>query len=210
MFCFLLSRALDEDKWINQKQTRSSTTLDTISGAASISGVFGTLYFKLKSVSCWRLPFLLQPCHVLSALLAYTAFSDSLLSNAVFQIYVSLTWSSVLAFIFPDMSDYEYFWDKVNYWWEHTIMLIVPIYFVSSGRFEIIGGIYWTLLSYVVILSYHFVVLVAVSLITEVNVSTVMSPPSGMEFGGLHYRPIFAIGIGVIHLLYNYFLKVYF
>lgn len=87
-------------------------------------------YYKWTSPYAWRTPFLFQPCHILTTILGLLGLMNHRVMNGLFQVYMGLSWGAVLAFMFPDMSDYVYLGDKVNFWVEHTLMLLVPMIWI--------------------------------------------------------------------------------
>lgn len=197
---------MNESSWKNQRPLRQRTISDSILSMFAFSGVACTVYYKAKSVQMWRIPYVLQPCHMLSLLLSWTSVSSCKSAQLFFHLYVTVSWSSVLAICMPDMSDYEYMGEAVNYWWEHIVMLAVPLLLLYTRRFEVVGGTWWSLLGYIFIGIYHFIVLEIASLSTGVNISTMMSPPPGMDFAGIYYRPVFFGGLFIFHMVYNYLL----
>lgn len=65
---------------------RAPTKLDAFCGILAFGPVFVSFYYKYTSPYSWRLPFLLQPCHVLSTVLAITCILPGRVSNVLFQV----------------------------------------------------------------------------------------------------------------------------
>ena len=101
-----LQRGFSKPQWRNQKPIRSPNLTDILCGLVCFGAVGATFYYKFISEGYCRMPFILQPCHVLTFLLGLCCVVSSRVTSAIFQIYVTLSWSSVLAFVFPDLGDY--------------------------------------------------------------------------------------------------------
>ncbi|KAG5458123.1 MAG: TMEM164 family-domain-containing protein [Olpidium bornovanus] len=61
--------------------------------------------------------FLLQPCHVSAVLLLYVlvAPKTSRLPHIVFNIYLYILWGTITALVFPDLRDYDLFFEIENF-----------------------------------------------------------------------------------------------
>ncbi|ETW04178.1 hypothetical protein H310_04527 [Aphanomyces invadans] len=203
MCYYAVKQALKHPKWKNQRPIRAPTAFDWVLGVVTMSSFLGVCYYKAHSTNGWRLLYMFQPCHVMTFSLAILCIARGRAANFIFQVYVAMTWSSDCALIFPDTSDYIYIGDIYNFYIEHYLMLIIPVLLCLSGRYEYIGSPSWILFGFTVIALYHAIVLQLACLVTEVNIATLMSPPSVLRSLGEWYRPAQYGMCFVLHWVHN-------
>ncbi|ETW04180.1 hypothetical protein, variant 1 [Aphanomyces invadans] len=160
-------------------------------------------YYKHIAPGSWRVAYMLQPCHVLTATIAILSVLPGRWANYIFQVMVTLTWSSVVAMAFPDLSDYTHKGDMFNYWYEHALILVLPIALSRCGRFTYLGNWHFIVLGYATTGLYHCVCLQIAALATNVNVATMASPPQILAHLGVYYRAVQYAICFVLHLVYN-------
>ncbi|CAK4987448.1 unnamed protein product [Aphanomyces euteiches] len=200
---FMHRSITQKDKWKELAPARSPTTSDWVWFVIAITSWGAAYYYRHIVPGYWRLAYMLQPCHMLTGSFAILSLWPGRTSNYIFQVCVSLTWSSVIAIVFPDMSDYTEWADMFNYWYEHALILLIPIMLCRSGRFVYLGDWHFIVLGYAVTGIYHSIVLQVACLVTEVNIATMAVPPAMLAHLGIYYR---AIQYGIcftLHLVYN-------
>ncbi|KAN0041994.1 hypothetical protein ACTFIV_004550 [Dictyostelium citrinum] len=80
----------------------------------------------IKGVPIW----LLQPCHVLSALLIYIISNKKSDSN-IFYLYFYNLWMPLVGILaVPDDSWFYYSWEPLVFYLHHYAMLIIPFYYM--------------------------------------------------------------------------------
>ncbi|EQC31569.1 hypothetical protein SDRG_10741 [Saprolegnia diclina VS20] len=195
--------AIQHPMWRAQRPVRKATPLDLALGVGTGVSYIAIVYYKALAPGMWRLPYALQPCHTLTLLLTLLTVARGKTANLLFQVYVTMSWSSVLALSFPDMSDYEHWGDCFNYFYEHIMMLLVPFVLWHTGRFDYIGSPSWIMFGFTFIALYHAAILQIVVLVTEINVATLMTPPAILKDIGIYYRPAQYLICFTLHWLYN-------
>ncbi|KAF0685197.1 Aste57867_22899 [Aphanomyces stellatus] len=203
MSIWAYKKALQHRLWKTQASIRPATVFDWTLAALTMASFAAVCYYKSHSTKGWRLLYMFQPCHVEVFVLACLCVARGKWANFLFQVYVPITWGAVAALAFPDMSDYTYFGDVFNFYYEHYVMLVVPIVLCLTGRYEYIGSPAWILFGFTVIALYHAIFLQLACLITEVNIATLMSPPGPLVSLGLMYRPAQYCICFVMHWIYN-------
>ncbi|CAK4660271.1 hypothetical protein LEN26_006903 [Aphanomyces euteiches] len=203
MSIFAYRQAIKHPKWTNQRPIRAPNALDWLLAFLTMGSFVGMCYYKAHSTYGWRLLYMFQPCHVMTFMLSLLCVMRGRTANFLFQVYVAMTWSSVCALAFPDMTDYVYAGDIFNFFFEHYMMLLVPFILCVSGRYDYIGSPSWILFGFTVIALYHATVLQLACLITEVNIATLMSPPKPLVHLGEIYRPAQYSLCFVLHWIYN-------
>ncbi|CAH0557557.1 unnamed protein product [Brassicogethes aeneus] len=117
--------------------------------------------------------YLLNPCHVTTA------------------IQLNLLNGPLLAYLFPETDTRIMMLENGIYWIQHGLMFIVPYYLLRLGgtyNIEPLSDISWNALSYSINLIYHFAVLQAIAIPTEVNLNHMLCPAILDPFQGQLYR----------------------
>ncbi|KAG0260238.1 hypothetical protein DFQ27_003637 [Actinomortierella ambigua] len=138
--------------------------------------------------------YLLQPCHV-NLLLLISAFvfnsKQSKFTNLAFNTYLHYLWATIIALWFPDSTDNGLFLVIENFWFEHYLLLLVPVYMIYSGRFVIFPlSLSYAVVSYALFCLFHSFVLSGCGLLTGHNLNYMLVPPNSpiMHSLGKFYR----------------------
>ncbi|KAF0685196.1 Aste57867_22898 [Aphanomyces stellatus] len=196
--------ATRDPRWKALPPARAPTKSDCALAFLAASSYMMAFYFKLIVPGGWRLAYMLQPCHILTATIAILCLMPGRRANYIFQIYVTLSWSSWVAMAFPDLSDYEHELDMFNYWYEHILIVLIPVLLCRSGRYVFLGSWSFILLGYMVTTLYHCIVLQVACLATEVNIATMASPPDMLAHLGIYYRAAQYVICLTLHHVYNW------
>ncbi|CAG9823491.1 unnamed protein product [Phaedon cochleariae] len=136
--------------------------------------------------------YLLNPCHVTTAIQIYLlAVSPSKAVTAVFRFHLNLLNGPFLAFMFPETDTRILPLETSIYWIQHGMMFVVPYYLLRLGgvyNVEEFSDFKWNAISYAINLLYHFVILQAVAIPTEVNLNHMLCPAILDPFEGQFYR----------------------
>ncbi|KAI8346834.1 transmembrane protein [Mortierella sp. GBAus27b] len=138
--------------------------------------------------------YLLQPCHM-SALLLIIIMAgpkNQKWPHIMLNIYFHIMWGTMLALATPDLRDYNLFFEVENFYIEHYLLILVPIYAVWSNRYVI-----WpvsmdvTFMSFSLFALYHSFVLSTIALLKGQNLNYLLIPPPGpLQMFGKWYRPV--------------------
>ncbi|XP_075212040.1 transmembrane protein 164 [Lycorma delicatula] len=136
--------------------------------------------------------FLLNPCHITTALQIYLlASKPSKTVAVVFRFHLNCMNGAILALAFPELDALNLPFETWIYWIQHTMMLIIPLYLLHQGgvfETEKLSDLSWCAVSYGVIIIYHFVLLQALSIPVQVNLNHMLCPAVRDPFRGPHYR----------------------
>ncbi|KAI8100137.1 TMEM164 family-domain-containing protein [Halteromyces radiatus] len=141
--------------------------------------------------------FLMQPCHASALLLIIVMMwpwkQYPLIPRLLLNTYYYTLWGAILALIFPDLRDHDMFGEVFNFFLEHTLVLILPLYMISNPRYVTIPPSFdMALFSFGVYAFYHTPVLHLFSLWSGYNLNFSLGPPA-LGFlieTGPHYRNI--------------------
>ncbi|KAG1147431.1 hypothetical protein G6F37_007934 [Rhizopus arrhizus] len=125
--------------------------------------------------------FMLQPCHMGAGLLLLTLCNpnkSSITTSLLFNIYLHTQWGGIAALMFPDLRDHELVGETFNFFAEHILILIAPIYMIYSGRYLLIPTSFdMALLSFSVFSFFHSPILQICALTSGFNLNYMFSPP---------------------------------
>ncbi|VDN82404.1 unnamed protein product [Brugia pahangi] len=137
--------------------------------------------------------FILNPCHIATTIqiliLAIGITNHRMYYLFRFQMY--LLPGALIGTILPSINSRVLFVEVLIYFIQHVAILIVPFFIVYvNGTFllEPFQNFVWAVLSFSVILCYHFTILQIVGLITEANMGCVICPAMSDPFYGRFYR----------------------
>ncbi|KAF9907716.1 hypothetical protein EC991_010663 [Linnemannia zychae] len=155
--------------------------------------------------------YLLQPCHVNLLLLIFTMVGpkESKVTVMAFNSYLHYIWATIFALSFPDNTDNGLFMVIENFWFEHYLLLLVPIYLIYSGRFVVFPlSFSYAVFSYAVFSLFHSFLLSGLGLLTGHNLNYMLVPPNSpvMHGVGKYYRLTIYCGIFVMCLVSRYIL----
>ncbi|KAG0246931.1 hypothetical protein BGX31_005419 [Mortierella sp. GBA43] len=112
--------------------------------------------------------------------------------HIMLNIYFHIMWGTMLALATPDLRDYNLFFEVENFYIEHYLLILVPIYAVWSNRYVI-----WpvsmdvTFMSFSLFALYHSFVLSTIALLKGQNLNYLLIPPPGpLQMFGKWYRPV--------------------
>ncbi|KAF8924125.1 TMEM164 family-domain-containing protein [Dissophora ornata] len=138
--------------------------------------------------------YLLQPCHM-SAMLLIVILSgpkNKKWPHILLNIYFHIMWGTMLALLAPDLRDYNLFFEIENFFIEHYLLLLVPVYMIWSNRYVI-----WpvsmdvALMSFSLFALYHSMILSTMALLKGQNLNYLLMPPPGpLQSFGRWYRPV--------------------
>ncbi|KAK3845424.1 MAG: transmembrane protein [Linnemannia gamsii] len=138
--------------------------------------------------------YLMQPCHM-SAMLLISILAgpkDKKWPHILLNIYFHIMWGTMLALLSPDLRDYDLFFEVENFFIEHYLLLLAPIYMIWSNRYVI-----WpfsmdvALMSFSIFALYHSFILSTMALIKGQNLNYLLMPPPGpLQAFGKWYRPV--------------------
>ncbi|KAF8940501.1 hypothetical protein BGZ58_006173 [Dissophora ornata] len=137
--------------------------------------------------------YLLQPCHVNLLLLIFTMVGpkESKVTKMAFNSYLHYIWATIFALSFPDTTENGLWLVIENFWLEHYLLLLVPIYLIYTGRFVVFPlSFSYAVLSYALLSLFHSFVLSGFGLLTGHNLNYMLVPPNSplMHSLGKWYR----------------------
>lgn len=163
-----------------------------------------------KTYRGWKvLTYMLQPCHAESALLLYVMYtSNHKMATRVFQISLHYMFFTTLAIAVPDLASLQLPFEQVNFWVQHYILVVVPIYLIAVRRFELSPSWGLTSLAIGFGMFFHFYVQAPAALLSGVNVNYMLWPPPGVPpiIANAHYRIILTFTFMLLATLTGYYL----
>ncbi|KAF9931352.1 hypothetical protein FBU30_010387 [Linnemannia zychae] len=167
-----------------------------------------TVYHKVFGDSYM---YLLQPCHVNLLLLIFTMVGpkQSKITSMAFNSYLHYIWATIIALSFPDTTENGLYLVIENFWFEHYLLLLVPIYLIYSGRFVVFPlSFSYAVFSYALFSLFHSFILSGLGLLTGHNLNYMLVPPNSpfMHGAGKYYRLAIYCGIFVMCLISRYIL----
>ncbi|KAG0257072.1 hypothetical protein BG011_004181 [Mortierella polycephala] len=137
--------------------------------------------------------YLLQPCHVNLLLLIFTMVGpqESKVTRMAFNSYLHYLWATIFALSFPDTTENGLWFVIENFWLEHYLLLLVPIYLIYTGRFVVFPlSFSYAVFSYALFSLFHSFVLSGFGLLTGHNLNYMLVPPNSpiMHSFGKYYR----------------------
>ncbi|KAF9578555.1 hypothetical protein BGW38_005587 [Lunasporangiospora selenospora] len=155
--------------------------------------------------------YLLQPCHVNLLLLIFMMVSppESKVTKMAFNSYLHYIWATILALSSPDTTENGLYLVIENFWIEHYLLLLVPIYLIYSGRFVVFPlSFSYAMLSYALFCLFHSFVLTGFGLLTGHNLNYMLVPPNSplMHSLGKYYRLAVFVGMFIGCLISRYVL----
>ncbi|KAI8374704.1 TMEM164 family-domain-containing protein [Radiomyces spectabilis] len=125
--------------------------------------------------------FMLQPCHMSALLLILTmTFPDkrSPIPHLFFNIYLHTQWGAIGALVFPDLRDHYLIGETFNFFAEHILILLAPIYMIYSNRYLVLPTSRdLALLSFSIYGFFHSPVLHFFALKSGLNLNYLFTPP---------------------------------
>ncbi|KAI9487687.1 MAG: TMEM164 family-domain-containing protein [Benjaminiella poitrasii] len=145
---------------------------------ALICSLLLTLTHKIIRNRVW---FMLQPCHMSGVLLLFTLVypnKSSPIPHVFFNIYLHLQWGALAALAFPDLREHSMIGETFNFFAEHVLLLVVPVYMIYSRRYVVLPKSKEVLfLSFFSYSFFHTPLLHLTSLISGFNLNYMWAPP---------------------------------
>ncbi|KAI8376670.1 TMEM164 family-domain-containing protein [Choanephora cucurbitarum] len=137
-----------------------------------------TLVHKVVRDRVW---FMMQPCHASGLLLLLALVypnKQSPYPHIIFNIYLHLQWGALAALAFPDLREHSMIGETFNFFAEHVLLLVVPVYMIYSRRYVVLPKskdmLYLSFFSYAF---FHTPVLHLTSLVSGLNLNYMFAPP---------------------------------
>ncbi|RKP12490.1 hypothetical protein BJ684DRAFT_20977, partial [Piptocephalis cylindrospora] len=120
------------------------------------------------------------------------------LTHVIFNLYLQVTWGTLLALLVPDLRDYSAFLEVENFYFEHYALLLFPLYLTIQGRF-IVWRPTWegAIAGFLALSFYHSGVLAPLALITGRNLNYMLSPPPGTLISTAGWYRLIMYGFGL-------------
>ncbi|ORZ21345.1 TMEM164 family-domain-containing protein [Absidia repens] len=127
--------------------------------------------------------FLMQPCHASALLLIIVMMwpfkQYQLIPRLLLNIYYYTLWGAILALVFPDLRDHDMLGEVFNFFLEHSLILILPMYLISNPRYVTLPpSLDMALFSFFLYAFYHSPVLHLFSLWSGYNLNYSLVPPA--------------------------------
>ncbi|KAI9314566.1 transmembrane protein, partial [Dichotomocladium elegans] len=131
--------------------------------------------------------FLMQPCHatagILILVMCWPNHKYPIIPRLLFNICLHTLWGTILALIWPDLRDHDIFGEVFNFFFEHLLILIIPLYMTLTGRYYVMPPtIDMALFSFFLYAAYHSPILHVFSLLSGFNLNYALVPPSCKVF----------------------------
>lgn len=168
------------------------------------------VYHKWHGIN--KLPYLLQPCHLLHAFLLYilTLPRGSSQGAVLLSIFLHELSAPFLGTVAVDLSCYKQRFEALNWGVQHGMLLLVPLHLLATRRFgnRVHGGPALFCFSFAAMTLLHYLVLVPASVVTGTNLNYVLcAPPSLAALPialGTHYRTPMIFFCGLLAWLLRY------
>ncbi|KAI8876117.1 hypothetical protein K501DRAFT_335526 [Backusella circina FSU 941] len=145
---------------------------------ALICSLLLTLTHKIIRNTVW---FMMQPCHMSGVLLLFTlAYPNkrSPVPHVFFNMYLHLQWGALAALAFPDLRGHSMIGETFNFFAEHILLLVVPIYMIYSRRYVVLPKskeiLFFSFFAYSF---FHTPILHISSLMSGFNLNYMFAPP---------------------------------
>lgn len=148
------------------------------------------LCYKLASK---QLIYILNPCHIFCVLQIVILCLNpvrSKLARELFKISLNLMHLPICACVLPVTNTLFLPGEIFTYWWEHILLLIIPIYLFFEGRLtpEPLQDLSYTLKAYGCFGIFNFLFLHPLSYVTLANLDLILCPGITDPFRGPNYR----------------------
>ena len=166
--------------------------------------VFGLeIAFKLVNKALIQMFF---PCHVVSMCWIYILASPPTRFNvSLYRCVLHYTHGTLLAILFPVDDIRKLPFERENYWLQHYLILLLPLYMVvferdtyplppSRHSANSLVSWPWVFVAYGIWVGYHWVVMHGISVLTLANLGHMLCPAATDPFAGPDYRLI-----GTVH-----------
>lgn len=145
--------------------------------------------FKL---STQQLIFILNPCHMITLTQLILLISPPRRwVHFLFRVQTYAISGATVAIIFPVLNTRHLPFEVASYYIHHALMLITPFYLMRLGgiyNMEPLKNWHWLAMSMGILRFYHYGVLQPISILTSVNLNSIMCPAVSDPFKGPFYR----------------------
>ncbi|KAI7871799.1 transmembrane protein [Spinellus fusiger] len=128
-----------------------------------------------------QLLYMLLPCHMSALLLMIViGYSNklSVLPNLLFNVYLYTQWGALAALIAPDLNGLDLFGELANFYIEHALVLIAPLYMIYIRRYVILPiSLNIFIASYSIYVLYSNPIVQFIALLTDKNINYLIEPP---------------------------------
>jgi uncharacterized membrane protein YwaF len=124
---------------------------------------------------------MLMPCNTIWIMHFAHAFLPGLSANSrhvLSQLSIAYFGLPVVAIATPDLSDLTLPFEVEYFFLNHALLLVFPIYWVSSGRVSTLGNfVKWYVLACTCFALFYFAFVTPVAVYSGINLNYMMSPP---------------------------------
>jgi uncharacterized membrane protein YwaF len=151
-----------------------------------------------------RLAYLLQPCHLSNFILLLLSCQRASAHAAwLFEFYLVSAYGALLALATPDLRGLDLFpfgwpgwegytWEKVSFFVQHALLLLLPAVWIARRRFDLVKppSADWQgcLTMWAVFSAMHWDLFAPVSYATGHNLNYMLAPPGALWVFGKYYR----------------------
>jgi hypothetical protein len=144
-----------------------------------------TVYYKAFD---GRLPYLLQPCHLLNFLICALSVAPTTTTKggarwpaAAFYFYVCTIYGPLLAITSPDTAGLSQPGELLSFWTQHYVLVLLPLVWIARRKFNLFKGLRLTMWTWAVFFIMHVAVFLPASFLTGRNVNYMTVPPVPLE-----------------------------
>ncbi|ESN92368.1 hypothetical protein HELRODRAFT_133970, partial [Helobdella robusta] len=162
---------------------------------ALLSLAFGIeIGFKL---STRQVIWLLNPCHMITmAQIFLLSATPSKTSLIIFRLHLYYLIGPIIALIIPVVHSRKLLLEREMYFIQHVLILVAPYFIMKNKAYTVErkNDMSWPVMAQGLVFLFHFTVLQALSILTQVNIDNIICPASADPFSGQWYRMV-----GVAH-----------
>lgn len=199
IFGILVAKILPKLKKVSHHSSQSSPVLLRPPNAMrqlillifALQSRFKLLGYRGKILS------MLLPCNFiwfLAMILSFYPNLDTIASNTIIQLWLNFLILPIAALAQPDFSDTVLFGEKEFFYFHHTLLVVIPLYFLFSKKVTtltrpiFVTNVQWVLLSGSLFGLMYVTVVTPVSIASGLNLNYMLHPPPGFPFKGQNYR----------------------
>jgi hypothetical protein len=135
-------------------------------------------------------------------LLFVVLFPQSKHNSSALIMACSWVWGAIASFLFPDRAGYTQYLELENYYLQHVLLLLIPVFYIVIRRADAYAhmSVYesWVMCIYYDCLQnlYHVFFLWALAVLSDINLNYMLSSPTALPLilrSSLHYRSIIMV-----------------
>jgi hypothetical protein len=192
LFVFVLWKSIPSLRLLEERNSASMMTYDHPRGIPILSVVCMSMLLVYKTLG-QKLLYLCMPCNIQWALTVLLCFgnlsgpSQGLLK----QFILCFSGYTVVALATPDTSDCLYFGEAAFFFFNHTVLLAIPILYLVTRRISVFSpskscstlwfNMQWWLASCAAFGIFYFLPVTLVAIFSGQNLNYMMSPPPGQD-----------------------------